>query len=480
MNKDTDSLRNFLEIPYDRLEELNLESKKKRASDTSDSELKKYYLDYLKKEKRLKAVTIGFSDMEGRFHMLDYDKKFFLGSFDNLTFDGSSIRGFSRQAESDLRLRVDWRAFWWLPSDVFGPGKVLMMADIYSQKDEPYEMDSRGLLKSYAKKLKSEKGYTIYTSNEVEGFLVKGEDAEKNFNERIGFELAARGGYYHSLPNDILRTFIDRTAEAQRAMGFENEKDHPEVAPSQFELNYSYSEMVNAADQIQIYKLTARQIARNLGLTATFLPKPVVGINGSGMHTNLSIAKNGKNLFYDKKGQGQLSKLGWDVVNRILGSANDVCLILNSSVNAFRRLDPHFEAPNEIKVSEVDRGAMIRIPLFNEKSSRIEVRSVAPDSNPYLVMYALSKIALEGPIRKDEENKRSRISYLPSNIDVAIQRFRNSDTLTKILGEEFKRKFIDLKQTAANRSPLDLGTRVKNGEVLYHHEVYNQVLWNDF
>ncbi len=480
MDKKTDSLRNFLEIPYDHLEELNLEAKKKRASITSDNDLKKYYLDYLKKEKRLKAVTIGFSDMEGRFHMLDYDKKFFLGSFDNLTFDGSSIRGFSRQAESDLRLKVDWRAFWWLPSDVFGPGKVLMMADIYSQKGEPYGMDSRGLLKIYAKKLKSEKGYTVYASNEVEGFLVKEVDAEKNFNERTGFELAAKGGYYHSLPNDILRTFIDRTAEAQRAMGFENEKDHPEVAPSQFELNYSYSEMVIAADQIQIYKLTAKQIARNLGLTATFLPKPVVGINGSGMHTNLSIAKNGKNLFYDKKGRGQLSKLGWNVVNRILESANDICLILNSSVNAFRRLDPHFEAPNEIKVSEVDRGAMVRIPLFNEKSSRIEVRSVAPDSNPYLVMYALSKIALEGPLKKEPENKRQRISYLPSNIDVAIQKFRNSNTVGKILGEDFKKKFIDLKQTAANRSPLDLGTRVKNGEVLYHHEVYNQVLWNDF
>ncbi len=480
MDKNPDSLRNFLEIPYDRLEELNLESKKKRVSNASDEELRKFYLTYLKKEKRLKAVTIGFSDIEGRFHMLDYDKKFFLTSYDNLTFDGSSIRGFSRQAESDLRLKVDWRAFWWLPSDVFGSGKVLMMGEIFSQENKPYEMDARGLLKTFAKKLKSEKEFTIYASNEVEGFLVKGEDAEKNFNEKTGFQVASFGGYYHSLPNDVLKLFIDRTAEAQRAMGFENEKDHPEVAPAQFELNYSYSEVVNAADQIQIYKLTARQIARNLGMTATFLPKPVVGINGSGMHTNLSISKNGKNLFYDKKGRAQLSKFGWEVVNRILSSANDVCLVLNSSVNAYRRLDPHFEAPNEIKVSEVDRGAMIRIPLFNEKSSRIEVRSVGPDANPYLMMYVLAKVALEGPIKKESDDKRPRISYLPSNIDVAMQRFRNSDTMTKVLGEEFKKKFLDLKQAAAARSPLDLGTRVKNGEVLYHHEVYNQILWNGF
>ncbi len=123
----------------------------------SDEELKNFYLDYLKKEKRLKAVTIGFSDIEGRLHMLDYDKKFFLRSYDNLTFDGSSIRGFSRQAESDLRLKVDWRAFWWLPSDVFGSGKVFMMAEIFGQDGKPYQMDVRSLLKTYAKKLKKDK-----------------------------------------------------------------------------------------------------------------------------------------------------------------------------------------------------------------------------------------------------------------------------------------------------------------------------------
>lgn len=479
MDKNIYPLRNFLEIPYDRLEELNIQAKKKRVSNIPDYELKKYYLEYLKKEKRLKAVTIGFSDIEGRFHILDYDKKFFLANYDNLTFDGSSIRGFSRQAESDLKLKVDWRAYWWLPSDVFGPGKILMMGNIYDYNNKPYAMDTRSLLKTYAKKLSEEKGYIIYASNEIEGFLVKGIDAEKKFNESVGFDLAAHGGYYHSLPNDILKLFIDRTAEAQRAMGFENEKDHPEVAPSQFELNYSYSEIVNAADQIQIYKLIARQIARNMGLTATFLPKPIVGINGSGMHTNFSIAKNGKNLFFDKNGRGQLSKFGWDIIYRILTSANDMCLILNSSVNSYRRLDPHFEAPNEIKVSEIDRGAMIRIPIFNEKSARIEIRSVAPDANPYLTMFIIAKVALEGPLNRDTD-KKQRVSFLPSNIEVAIQKFRNSNLMSKFLGEELKKKFINLKQAVSNRSPVDLGTKVKNGEVLYHHEVYNQVIWNNF
>ena len=480
MNNQTDNLRNFLEIPYDELEQMNLEAKKLRAARENESEIKENYISYLKKEKQLKAVTIGFSDLEGRFHMLDYDKKFFLSSYENLTFDGSSIRGFSERTESDLRLKIDWPAFWWLPSDVFGSGKILIMGEVFDRDGKPYEMDTRGLLKKYVSFLKKEKGYTFYAASEIEGFLLKGEDAEKNFNERIGFEIAAKGGYYHSLPNDILRTFIDRTAEAQRAMGFENEKDHPEVAPSQFELNYSYSEAVNAADQIQIYKLVARQIAHSQGMTATFLPKPIVGINGSGMHTNLSITKNGKNLFYDKKGKGQLSLFAWEIINRILSNAGDICLVLNSSVNAYRRLDPHFEAPNEIKVSEVDRGSMIWIPLFNQRSSRIEIRSVGPDANPYLVMYVLIKTGLEGTIKKGGQNKRQRVKFLPGNIHTAIQLFRQSNTMTKLLGEELKKKFVSLKLTAAERSPTELGTKVKNGEVLYHHEVYNQMLWNDF
>src|SRR3989338_2953568 len=279
MINQTDNLRNFLEIPYDELERLNLEAKRKRETRKNETEIKNYYINYLKKEKRLKAVTLGFSDIEGRFHMLDYDKKFFLSSYDNLTFDGSSIRGFSRQAESDLRLHPDWGAFWWLPSDVFGPGKILIMGEIYDRDGKPYEMDTRGLLKKYLNELHSMKGYTVFAANEVEGFLLGGMDAEKNFNERIKFEIAAKGGYYHSLPSDLLRTFIDRNAEAQRALGFENEKDHPEVAPSQFELNYTYSEALNAADQIQLYKLVSRQVARNMGMTATFLPKPIICIN---------------------------------------------------------------------------------------------------------------------------------------------------------------------------------------------------------
>lgn len=485
------NLKTFLELPYDKLEEMNL--KAKIDSETkSASTLEKQYIDWLKKEKRVKAVTLCFTDIEGRLHMLDYDKKFLLDSLSNLTFDGSSIRGFTPQHESDLRLEVDWPSIRWMPADVFGPGKVLFFASVMNRERTPYISDFRGRLKAYAAELKKTDGVTAYSAGEIEGFVIDGANAEQNFDSASGFKLISSGGYFHSLPMDPLRVFIDQSAEAQRAMGFRNEKDHPEVAPSQFEMNFSYAEVVRAADNVQLYKLTCRQVARNMGLTASFLPKPFMGINGNGMHTNFSLAKGGKNIFYDPKparpnasghsggGQDGLSKGAWDFILRLLNHASEICLILNSSVNAYRRLDPHFEAPNQIKVSAIDRGSMIRIPVGNERTARIELRSVAPDANPYLVLYTMLKTGLEGkPLTKDE-SKRDRLRFLPDNIYDAIALCKSSKFTTEILGEESKEKFIKFKQAAADRSPKSLGTTVKRSEVIYHHEVTNQFLWNNF
>lgn len=481
MNNDNNnnSIKHFLEIPYDQLEEMNLQAKEKRET-TDPDKLEAEYRKYLTDEKRLKAVTLCFSDIEGRFHMLDYDKKFLLESADNLTFDGSSIRGFTAQHESDLRLAPDWTSIIWLPSDVFGPGKVIMFANVLNRDRTPYESDFRGLLQQMTREIKKKDGLTAYASAEIEGFLVDGVDAELNYEQSGGFKLISTGGYYHSLPLDKLKRFIDAAAEAQRAMGFRNEKDHPEVAPSQFELNFSYTEALHAADKIQLYKLVCRQVAENMGMTATFLPKPVAGINGSGMHTNFSLAKNGKNIFYQKSGQDGLSPIAWDFVSKLLNHAPEICLILNSSVNAYRRLDPHFEAPNQIKVSAIDRGAMIRIPVANERSARIEVRSVAPDANPYLVLYTILKTGLQGKKLARDDNKRERLRFLPGNIYDALRIFKTSDFITKMLGDSNKEKFSSFKQASADRCPRELGTKIKPGEIMYHHEVTNQYFWNNF
>lgn len=478
----TTPMKNFLEIPYDELEQLNLEAKEKQKKRISNDELRSYYLRYLGEQKGIKAVTVCFSDIEGRFHMLDYDKKFLISSHENLTFDGSSIRGFSVVRESDLRLSIDWGTFRWLPSDVFGPGKVIVFALIKDRDGSGYTSDMRGRLKAFTDDLYERESIVANVAVECEGFLFQGINAEQNFSSRKGFELMASGGYYNCLPKDPLKLFIDTLAEAQRAMGFENEKDHPEVAPSQFELNYSYCDALLAADQVQLYKLLARQVAANVGMTACFLPKPISGINGSGMHTNMSLSKNGKNLFFDAKGEDGLSSAGWDFVDRILNNAMDLCLIGNPSVNAFRRLDPHFEAPNQICASAVDRTSMVRIPLGNEKSARVEVRTIGPDANPYLTFLALFSTGLNGPASAgvNAGNRKQRTRVLPGNIYDAIQSFKESAWIGELIGQENQEKYVERKIASADRCARELGTIVKTSEVVFHHEITNQHIWSSF
>ncbi len=475
----SNELRNFLTLCYDELEQLNLNAKEQRKNRVAAHKIQEERLKYLTDEKRIKAVTVLFSDLEGRLHLLDYDKKFLVSSYDNLTFDGSSIRGFTAQHESDLRLAIDWSAFYWVPSDVFGTGKVMVFGEVTDKHGKPFSGDVRGVLKSYAEEQFKSNGYTLNAANEIEGFLFSGREAEQDYYKTGKFEYVDGGGYYHSLPGDPLRTFIDTAAEVQRAMGFQNEKDHPEVAPSQFEINYNYGDAVGAADQIQLYKLLCRQVANNMGYTASFLPKPVVGVNGSGMHTNVSVSNNGKNLFWDPKGVEKVSSFAWDFVDRILSAGNDICLLLNSSVNAYRRLDPHFEAPNQLKASAIDRGSMVRIPIGNERSARIEVRAVAPDANPYLVLHSVFKTGIDGEIAKID-NLRQAHRYLPDNIYSAIDLFRSSEWIGKLLGDDVKERYAELKQNSADRCPRLLGSLIKAPEIQYHHAVYNQFLWNQF
>ena len=480
MTNPVTGLRDFLEIPYEQLEEMNLSVKQARLNREPMDKLREARMKYLTDERRIKAVTVCFTDLEGRLHMLDYDKKFLLKSQDNLTFDGSSVRGFSAQHESDLRLSIDWSAFYWLPADVFGPGKVLVFSEVLSRDGAHYPSDLRSRLKNYGEQLFNKDGLVCHVAPEIEGFLFNGRDAEQRYAELGKFEYVSTGGYYHSLPGDKLRTFIDTAAEVQRAMGFGNEKDHPEVAPSQFEMNFSYSEALITADQVQLYKLLCRQVSANLGMTASFLPKPVTGVNGNGMHTNMSLSKKGVNLFHDKKGKDGLSKAGWDFIARILGAAPDICLTLNSSVNAYRRLDPHYEAPNQIKASAIDRGSMVRIPLGNERSARIEVRSVAPDSNPYMSVYTILRTGLEGPVEADDDGKKSRTRFLPDNIYDAIRLFKGSAFAKKLYGETVHTKFAELKTASAERCPKALGSTVKTNEIQFHHEITNQYLWSKF
>ena len=448
---------------------------------TTDPQLsRKKYTEILKTDESIKAVTVCFSDIEGRLYMLDYDKKFFLKSTDSLTFDGSSVPGFTDQQDSDLKLHPDWSSFTFVPADIFGSGKVIMFANITFRDGTPHPSDFRGRLQAYTTSLLRDEGIELFMAPEIEGFLLQGVDAEQNYSNITGFTLASSGGYLHSLPLDELRRFIDKTAEVQRAMGFGNEKDHPEAAPSQFEINFAYASAIKACDRTLLYKLICRQVAMHMGMTASFLPKPIQGIAGSGMHINISFFKKDQNLFYDKKSKGGLSPYGRLIAEKILHYAPELCLLFNPSVNAYRRLDPLFEAPNQIKISANDRGSMIRIPYATEKSTRIEIRSVSPDANPYLILYAITKAGLKGTTPLIDTTKRPRIRFLPSTLHDAIRVYKASDSITMLIGEDSKQRYLNTKQAVADRSARDLGTRIKEEEILYHHEITNQHLWNRF
>jgi len=482
-------LREHLALSYVELEAFNLKIKKEQESGKLDEYFEKKVLDFLQNETRIKAVTVAFSDIEGKLQMLDYDKSFFIDSKNNLTFDGSSIKGFTELGSSDLRLSPDFGSFRLLPSDIFGNGKVLLFANVKNIDGSQFSSDFRGVLQNELKRVHEKEGYTFLVAPEIEGFLLKGIDAEQHYADTNsnGFEVATMGGYFNALPQDDLRHFIDIVAEAQRALGFENEKDHGEVAPSQFEINFKYTNALITGDQILLYKLIARQVAKLMGFTASFLPKPVAGINGSGMHINMSISKNGKNIFYEKGGEDNLSEFGQNFCTGILHRAKEMNALYCPSVNSYRRLDPNFEAPNAIQKSARDRGSIIRIPLANEKSSRIELRPVSPDANPYTIMFALLKTGLDGVNASESERKtmiefrqRKPIKKLYENFGESLSGFKASKYLQNLLGDSVHNKYFEIKKAVVDRSPKALGNCIKTGEIIFHHEITNQILWNKF
>lgn len=467
-----------LDLSAEELQKRNLSLKRDREAGHSAEAFAEKLQAALQDEKGVRAVTLCFADLEGKLHLLDYNKDFFLSSLDNLTFDGSSINGFTELNQSDLRLFPDWTSFRWLPADIFGPGKVLIFGSVANQDGTPFESDMRSRLGTLLDQLRSEKQMRVLAAPEIEGFLLAGTDAEQHFCQTNPYELATKSGYFSSLPQDDLRLFIDTFAQVLGMMGFENEKDHPEVAPSQFELNFRYTDAIATADNILLYKLVARQVAKNMGYTASFLPKPIAGMNGSGMHTNMSIAQEGKNIFFDGSDADNLSKTGRHFAAGILEHAAELCLVMNSSVNSYRRLDPNFEAPNEIKMSSKDRGSMVRIPVGNEKSARIEVRTVAPDANPYLTLFLLTKAGLKGIDQEAAIPTAGEI--LPENIHLALDAYEAGEFSKETLGKSVHQKYADLKHEVAMRACREHGTFVKTGEVLFHHEVRNQYLWSQF
>lgn len=372
-------------------------------------------------------------------------------------FDGSSIEGFVRIQEADMYLYPDLNTWLILPWEKLKEGTVArLICDVHRPDGTPFMGDPRYILKKQLKEMEKLGFSKFNVGVEPEFFLFRLDESK---NPILNF--TDEGGYFDLAPIDASEDVRrDISLELQK-LGFVIEASHHEVAYSQHEINFQFDNALEACDNIQTFKLVVKNVARRHGFHATFMPKPVSGINGSGMHTNTSLADfDGNNVFFDPNTKNKLSETAQMFISGILSYAKEFCLITNPTVNSYKRLVPGYEAPCYISWSEANRSTMIRIPASRGKSTRVEVRSVDPTANPYLAMAVILSAGLEGikhkldvkPIEKNlfalsnEERAELGVSNLPSNLEEAIESFKKSVLIKDVLGKHLTEKLIIAKQ----------------------------------
>ncbi len=413
----------------------------------------------LAKENDVRYVRLQFTDMIGTVKNVEIPVTNLEKALANeVMFDGSSIQGFVRIDEADMYLYPDLNTWLVLEWEKSPQGKVArLICDVYTTQHVPYEGDPRYILKRALLKLK-EAGFDKFNVGvEPEFFLFKLDDHGKPT-----MEFSDLGGYFDLAPidgsEDVRRDIV---LELQK-MGFDMEVSHHEVAFGQHEINFHFDNALEACDNIQTFKVLVKNVARRHGYHATFMPKPIQGINGSGMHSNLSISdKDGNNVFYDPNTENQLSETALKFIAGVMKHAPEFALLTNPIVNSYKRLVPGYEAPCYISWSDANRSTMIRIPAARGKSTRIEVRSVDPSANPYFAMAGLLRSGLDGitnnfdhitPVKKnlfkmsDAERKRLGIKNLPESLHEAIENFSNSALMKEVVGEELFSKLLEAKQ----------------------------------
>jgi len=377
-----------------------------------------------------------------------------VGLNEGMGFDGSSIEGFARIEESDLVAMPDPSTFQLFPWEDNGVRIARLICDVVTPDGQPYEGDSRYVLKRMLKKA-ADMGYTWYAGPELEFFY---------FKERGSLEPVDDAGYFDGCPLDLGDPIRRKTILALQQMGISVEYDHHEVAPSQHEIDLRYSEGMVMADIVMTYRMLVKEVARRNGLYATFMPKPIYGENGSGMHTHQSLFKADRNEFYDPDGKYHLSEIAKHYTAGLLKHAREITLVNNQWVNSYKRLVPGFEAPAYISWARRNRSAMVRIPMYKpgkEKATRIEFRAPDPACNPYLAFATQLAAGLEGmeqgyelgdPIEEDifemtpaERTKRG-IGELPGNLYAAIQATEKSELVRKALGDHIFNKFLENKK----------------------------------
>ena len=410
----------------------------------------------LVREENVKFIRLQFTDILGTIKNVEIPSSQLEKALSNkMMFDGSSIEGFVRIEESDMYLYPDLDTFVIFPWTA-EKGKVArFICDIYHPDGTPFERDPRSNLKRILNEMK-ELGFTNFNVGpEPEFFLFKlDEKGEPTL------ELNDSGGYFDLAPTDLGENCRRDIVLELEGMGFEIEASHHEVAPGQHEIDFKYTGAVKACDDIQTFKLVVKTIARKHGLHATFMPKPLFGVNGSGMHCNLSLFKGGENAFYDKDGELELSDIARQFVAGILKHAPNFTAITNPTVNSYKRLVPGYEAPCYVAWSARNRSPLIRIPASRGMSTRVEVRSVDPSANPYLAMAVQLAAGLDGiknqltPPKAVDQNiyvmsKKDRednnIVDLPSTLAQAIKNFQGDEIMTQALGPHLCEHFIEAK-----------------------------------
>ncbi len=373
-----------------------------------------------------------------------------------MMFDGSSIEGFVRIEESDMYLYPDlstWMIFPWESEH----GKVArLICDIYNPDGTPFAGDPRGNLKRALADMQS-LGFTSFNLGpEPEFFLFKLDEAGE-----ITTELNDKGGYFDFAPTDLGENCRRDIVLELESLGFEVEASHHEVAPGQHEIDFKYADAVEACDNIQTFKLVVKTIARKHGLHATFMPKPLFGINGSGMHCNMSLFKGDENVFFDEEGPMQLSQTAYHFLGGLIEHARAYTAVCNPTVNSYKRLVPGYEAPVYVAWSGRNRSPLIRVPESRGLSTRLELRSVDPSANPYLAMAVLLQAGLDGVRREltpppavdrniyimnETERTEAQIEDLPSTIHNAIKALRKDQVMIDALGKHIYANFVEAKR----------------------------------
>ena len=373
-----------------------------------------------------------------------------------MMFDGSSIEGFVRIEESDMYLYPDlatWLVFPWEGEK----GKVArLICDIYTTDGEPFSGDPRGNLKRVLKRME-EFGFTSFNLGpEPEFFLFKLDDMGKPT-----LDLNDSGGYFDFAPTDMGENCRREIVLELENLGFEVEASHHEVAPGQHEIDFKYEDVIDACDNIQTFKLVVKTIARKHNLHATFMPKPIYGISGSGMHCNMSLFKGKENAFFDENGPKQLSQTAYHFLAGLLKHARAYTAVCNPIVNSYKRLVPGYEAPVYVAWSGKNRSPLVRVPESRGLSTRLELRSVDPAANPYLALSVLLAAGLDGIknellppeavdrniyVMTEEERLAANISDLPSTLHNAIKELRKDDVIKEALGEHIYANFVEAKQ----------------------------------